>query len=120
MVPERLALADIADVDLDHRERAAGHGVPEDDRGVGQATGIDDAAIRVGVPLEEVDQRPFMVGLEVDDQMSGPGHLVKARNDLLARSVRTAAEAPGPVPSGLGRLPSGCLKPGGKAREALR
>jgi hypothetical protein len=34
--------------------------------------------------------------------------------------VRTAAEAPGPVPSGLGRLLSGCLKTGGKAREALR
>src|SRR4029077_19469518 len=56
MVPERLALADVAHVDLDDRERTARDGVAEDDRGVGEPAGIDDGTIRVGVLLQEVDE----------------------------------------------------------------
>src|SRR5258708_25028956 len=72
MVPERLSLADIADMDLDDREHAALHGIAQDDRGVGEAAGIDDGTIRVRVLLQEVDERALVIRLEVRDRVPGP------------------------------------------------
>jgi len=82
MVPERLALADVADVHLDDRERAPGDGIAQDDRGVGEPAGIDDGTIRVGVLLQEVDERALVVGLEVRDGMSGAGKVAAPLDHL--------------------------------------
>jgi len=42
MVAELLALRHVADVDLDHWERARGDRVAKDDAGVSEPAGIDD------------------------------------------------------------------------------
>src|SRR5258708_1408030 len=85
MVPERLSLADIADMDLDDREHAALHGIAQDDRGVGEAAGIDDGTIRVRVLLEEVDERALVIRLEVGERVPGPGDVAAPADDLRQR-----------------------------------
>src|SRR5258708_21578166 len=85
MVPERLSLADIADMDLDDREHAALHGIAQDDRGVGETAGIDDGTIRVRVLLQEVDERALVIRLEVGERVPGPGDVAAPTDDLRQR-----------------------------------
>ena len=80
LVPELLALADVSDVDLDHRERAAGDRITKDDRRVGQAPGIHDGTRGACLLLQEIDERAFVVRLE--------------RQELHARLARDIRAAP--------------------------
>src|SRR5438093_11934787 len=62
-VPERLAARGVREMDLDERPLHGGERVAQGDRGVRQATRVDDRHVEVAL-VEAVDERALVVALE--------------------------------------------------------
>ena len=64
MVAEFLALVDVGEVNLHHRNVEKKQRVEDRHRGVGERGGIDDQGVRLGPGLlNPADQFPFVIGL---------------------------------------------------------